>query len=116
MGPRAAGRRRGAAPTGWPSSPPPPPVFRTVAPASAPPRALRRRERLGPGCRRVLAGPGAGTARPLASPGLPGLPRLTDPRRAQLALSRLKLRRLQIAAPEQRLAVLGHAPMSATLR
>jgi S-adenosylmethionine-diacylglycerol 3-amino-3-carboxypropyl transferase len=77
---------------------------------------LRLVERLGRGCRVLMVASGGCTATLLASSGLPGLLHLIDPSHAQLALSRLKLRLLQIASPEQRRAVLGHAPMNATLR
>ena len=73
-------------------------------------------ERLGGTARVILVASGGCTAALLAT--APNLSRLhlVDPNPSQLALARLKLRLLQTAAPADRLALLGHAPMAAADR
>lgn len=67
---------------------------------------------IGKGARVAMVASGGCTAALLAS--MEGVGRLlvVDPNPAQLALTRLKLRLLESTGPEERLAVLGHAPMA----
>ncbi|MBV9123276.1 MAG: DUF3419 family protein [Planctomycetes bacterium] len=67
--------------------------------------------RLGPGARVILVASGGCTAALLATTPNVAAIHLVDPNPAQLALSRLKLHWLAMA-PKDRLALLGHAPMS----
>jgi S-adenosylmethionine-diacylglycerol 3-amino-3-carboxypropyl transferase len=64
----------------------------------------------------LMVASGGCTAAALAA--MPQVARLhiVDPNPAQIALSRLKLRLLEVAEPAERLALLGHRPMSATER
>ena len=73
-------------------------------------------EQLGESAEVLMIASGGCTAAALAS--MPQVRRLhiVDPNPAQIALSRLKLRLLQTAEPSERLAVLGHRPMSAAER
>ena len=67
---------------------------------------------IGKGARVAMVASGGCTAALLAS--MEGVGRLlvVDPNPAQLALTGLKLRLLESTGPEERLAVLGHAPMA----
>jgi S-adenosylmethionine-diacylglycerol 3-amino-3-carboxypropyl transferase len=73
-------------------------------------------EQLGESAEVLMVASGGCTAAALAT--MPQVARLhiVDPNSAQISLSRLKLRLLQTAEPSERLAVLGHRPMSATER
>jgi S-adenosylmethionine:diacylglycerol 3-amino-3-carboxypropyl transferase len=73
-------------------------------------------EQFGESAEVLMVASGGCTAAALAT--MPQVARLhiVDPNPAQIALSRLKLRLLQTAGPTERLAVLGHSPMSATER
>jgi len=64
----------------------------------------------------LMVASGGCTAAALAT--MPQVARLhiVDPNPAQIASSRLKLRLLEVADPAERLALLGHRPMSATER
>lgn len=72
--------------------------------------------RLGKNAQVAMIASGGCTAALLAT--LPHLGRLhlVDPNPAQLALTRLKLRLLQTSQPNERCAILGHTPMSASER
>jgi len=72
--------------------------------------------RLGPKARVMMIASGGCTAAALAASGQIAELHLCDINAAQLALTRLKLRLLQTASPERRLALLGHAPMPAAER
>ena len=77
------------------------------------PRIDRRvAERLGSGARVCMVASGGCTAAVLAT--LPNVAaiHIVDPNPAQLALTRLKLRLLETAEPEYRLALLGHVEMN----
>jgi S-adenosylmethionine-diacylglycerol 3-amino-3-carboxypropyl transferase len=69
-------------------------------------------ERLGENVRVIQVASGGCTAAALAASSRVAHLHLVDPNPAQLALARLKLRLLQSASVPQRLALLGHAPMS----
>jgi S-adenosylmethionine-diacylglycerol 3-amino-3-carboxypropyl transferase len=95
-----------------------------VAPAAALPVAFAQvREdpeldswivgQLGAAVRVFMIASGGCTAAALAASADVSRLHLVDANPAQLALSRLKLRLLQTATPPQRLALLGHEPMSA---
>jgi S-adenosylmethionine-diacylglycerol 3-amino-3-carboxypropyl transferase len=71
---------------------------------------------LADGARVILVASGGCTAAALAAAGRASYLHLVDPNPTQIALTRLKLRLLQTAAPKQRLALLGHAPMPAANR
>src|SRR5258706_9728560 len=73
-------------------------------------------EQLDGGAEVLIVASGGCTAAALA--GAPQVSRLhlIDPNPAQIALSRLKLRLLATSQPNERLSVLGHAPMLAAER
>ncbi len=72
--------------------------------------------RLGPKARVLMIASGGCTAAALAASGQVAEVHLCDINAAQLALTRLKLRLLQTASPDRRLALLGHAPMPSAER
>jgi S-adenosylmethionine-diacylglycerol 3-amino-3-carboxypropyl transferase len=73
-------------------------------------------DEIGPGARVLMVASGGCSAAVLATvPTVPAI-HLVDPNPAQLALTRLKLRLLQTAAPAERLTLLGHAEMPTDAR
>src|SRR4051794_23840762 len=73
-------------------------------------------ERAGEGARVCMIASGGCTAAVLAALPNVGVIHIVDPNPAQLGLTRLKLRLLETREPDDRLALLGHAPLGARLR
>lgn len=77
---------------------------------------LRVAEYLRDGVRIFMVGSGGCTVAALAACGVISNLHIVDSNPTQIALCRLKLRLLQTCEPEERLALLGHAPMPASAR
>src|SRR5258708_1184939 len=73
-------------------------------------------QQIGAGARVMMVASGGCTAAALAASGFVARLHLVDPNPAQIALSRLKLRLLETAAPRRRLGLLGHASFPAEQR
>ena len=73
-------------------------------------------DQVGRNARMIMVASGGCTAAALAASGKLSHLHLVDPNPAQMALARLKLRLVESCILEERVALLGHAPMDAVDR